>query len=214
MANPKPNETAAPLVPKSRSLPRLREAAATCKACPLWEGTTQTVFGEGTSRAKVMLIGEQPGDREDIEGKPFVGPAGRLLGEALEEAGIGRRGVYTTNMVKHFKWTPAGKRRLHKKPNAREIAACRPWLDAEMSVIRPAIVVALGATAARALMGSSFRVTRERAKVIDVEWGERFLATLHPSSVLRVPDHEGREQARKDFFADLRTVAQWLSAHK
>ena len=155
-------ETAAPLVPPRPSLPSLREAAAGCRACPLWRTGEQTVFGEGRAGARAMLVGEQPGDREDVEGRPFVGPAGRLLDEALEEAGIDRSLAYVTNVVKHFKWTPRGKRRIHQKPNWGEIAACRPWLDAELAVVRPAVLVCLGATAAQALLGRQFRVTRQR----------------------------------------------------
>src|SRR3954465_2490538 len=156
------------------ALERLRRDAADCRACPLWETGTQTVFGEGAATARVVFVGEQPGDQEDRTGKPFVGPAGRLLNDALVAAKIDRGEVYVTNAVKHFKWRPVGKRRLHQKPNAREIAACRPWLDAELKILRPAVVVALGATAAQALMGPAFRVTRERGRAFDVPWAKVF----------------------------------------
>ena len=203
--------TAAPFVPEKRSLKALREAARACRGCPLWKIGTQTVFGEGPSGARVLMMGEQPGDREDLAGRPFVGPAGRLLDQALETAGIPRADVYVTNAVKHFKWEPAGKRRLHKKPSAREIAACRPWLDAELATLEPEIIVALGATAAQALMGAAFRVTRERGKIIrDLPWAGAFIATVHPSSILR-GDPEERETALAAFVADLKVVAQLLA---
>ena len=203
--------TAAPFVPEKRSLKALREAARGCRGCPLWKIGTQTVFGEGPSGARVLMMGEQPGDREDLAGRPFVGPAGRLLDQALETAGIPRADVYVTNAVKHFKWEPAGKRRLHKKPSAREIAACRPWLDAELATLEPEIIVALGATAAQALMGAAFRVTRERGKIIrDLPWAGAFIATVHPSSILR-GDPEERETALAAFVADLKVVAQLLA---
>ena len=203
--------TAAPFVPEKRSLKALREAARGCRGCPLWKIGTQTVFGEGPSGARVLMMGEQPGDREDLAGRPFVGPAGRLLDQALETAGIPRADVYVTNAVKHFKWEPAGKRRLHKKPSAREIAACRPWLDAELATLEPEIIVALGATAAQALMGAAFRVTRERGKIIrDMPWAGAFIATVHPSSILR-GDPEERETALGAFVADLKVVAQLLA---
>jgi uracil-DNA glycosylase len=202
--------TAAPFVPETRSLNTLREAAKGCRGCPLWKIGTQTVFGEGPSRARVVMVGEQPGDREDIEGRPFVGPAGKLLDQALVSADIDRRLVYVTNAVKHFKWEPVGKRRLHKKPGAREIAACRPWLDAEFEALAPDIVVALGATAAQALMGPAFRVTRDRGKLFsDLTWTKSFVATVHPSSILR-GDPEERETALAAFVADLKTVAKLL----
>jgi uracil-DNA glycosylase len=202
--------TAAPFVPASRSLKTLREAARGCRGCPLWKVGTQTVFGEGPARARVIMVGEQPGDREDIEGRPFVGPAGRLLDQALVAAGIDRSDVYVTNAVKHFKWEPAGKRRLHKKPNAREIAACRPWLDAELEALKPEIIVALGATAAQGLMGASFRVTQSRGQIFrDVPWAKAFIATIHPSSILR-GDPEERAAALAAFAADLKVVARLL----
>ena len=205
--------TAAPLIPPRPSVPRLRRAAATCRACHLWMCGTQTVFGEGPGGARVMLVGEQPGDREDKEGRPFVGPAGRLLDEVLESAGLDRGDVYVTNAVKHFKWEAAarGERRIHKKPNAGEIKACRPWLDAEIRVVRPALVVCLGATAAQALLGKAFRITRDRGKPVQIPEGPMAIATMHPSAVLRVPDSAGRAQARKDMVADLKAVAKYLS---
>jgi uracil-DNA glycosylase len=203
--------TAAPFVPERHTLKNLREAARRCRGCPLWKSGTQTVFGEGPTSARVLMLGEQPGDREDVEGRPFVGPAGRLLDQALVAAGIDRNDVYVTNAVKHFKWEPAGKRRLHKKPNAREIAACRPWLDAELDALRPDLLVALGATAAQAMMGAQFRVTRDRGKIFDdVPWANKaFIATVHPSSILR-GDPEEREAALAAFIADLKVVAKLL----
>ena len=202
--------TAAPFVPERRSWKSLREAAHGCQGCPLWRNATQTVFGEGPSGARILMLGEQPGDREDRAGRPFVGPAGRLLDQALIAAGIERQDVYVTNAVKHFKWEAVGKRRLHKKPTAREIAACRPWLDAELEMLRPEIVVALGATAAQALMGRAFRVTRERGKVFaEFSGAKSFVATVHPSSILRGDPGE-RETALAAFVADLKIVAGLL----
>ncbi|HVS53994.1 MAG TPA: UdgX family uracil-DNA binding protein [Opitutaceae bacterium] len=201
---------AAPRIPPRPTLVSLREAAAKCRACPLWRTATQTVFGEGPAKARVVFVGEQPGDREDVGGRPFVGPAGRLLDEALVAAGITREEVYVTNAVKHFKWAPAGKRRLHHKPNAREIAACRPWLEAELAVLRPEVVVALGATAAQDLRGAAFRVTRERGKVFrDVTWAGAFLATIHPSAILRMAAAD-RAAALAEFIADLKIAARLL----
>src|SRR4051812_46900170 len=181
------DDTAAPLVPPRPSLKKLRDAAAGCKACPLWKTGTQTVFGEGSPRSQVMFVGEQPGDQEDKAGEPFVGPAGKLLDRALEEAGIDRKLVYVTNVVKHFKWTARGKRRLHEKPNAREIAACRPWLQAELELIHPEVLVCLGATAAQALLGRTFRVTQMRGQILTWQGGQSIMATVHPSSILRAP---------------------------
>ena len=204
--------TAEPFVPEHPTLKKLREAARRCRGCPLWKIGTQTVFGEGPADARVLMVGEQPGDREDLAGRPFVGPAGRLLDEALVTAGIDRRAVYVTNSVKHFKWEPMGKRRLHKKPGAREIAACRPWLEAELDVIKPAVLVALGATAAQVLMGADFRVTRDRGRIFaDVPWANAFLATVHPSSILR-GDPEERAAALAAFVADLKVVAKQLKS--
>jgi uracil-DNA glycosylase len=192
-----------------RSLDELRERAAGCRACDLWKTGTQTVFGEGSADAEVMLVGEQPGDREDIEGRPFVGPAGRLLDSALEEAGIDRSRVYITNVVKHFKWRPRGKRRIHQKPNMEEINACRPWLEAELEVVRPRVLVCLGATAAQALLGRQFRVSRQRGEFVDSPLAEHVTATVHPSSILRT-DEADREAAYAELVKDLRKVADAL----
>jgi DNA polymerase len=201
--------SAADLVPPRPSLPRLREAAADCRACPLWERGTQTVFGEGAARSVAMFVGEQPGDREDREGRPFVGPAGRLLDDALQQAGIDRDAAYVTNAVKHFKWEPRGKRRIHAKPSWSELAACRPWLEAELSVVRPRVLVCLGATAAQSLLGRQFRVTQHRGEWVESELAERVTATIHPSAILRAGD---RRQAELDAFVDdLRFVAAALA---
>jgi uracil-DNA glycosylase len=193
-------------VTREEELEAARRRAAACKNCPLWERATQTVFGEGAATARVMMVGEQPGDAEDRAGRPFVGPAGRLLDAALEEAGIDRRLVYVTNAVKHFKWEPRGKRRIHAKPNAMEIEACRPWLETELRLVAPLVLVCLGATAAQALLGRAFRVTKERGKLIPSTLAPFVLATIHPSAVLRAPDEE-REAVRLGFVADLRQVA-------
>jgi DNA polymerase len=195
---------------KQLTLEALREAAASCRACDLYKTGTQTVFGEGAEHAQVMFVGEQPGDREDKEGKPFVGPAGGVLDEALEEAGIDRRRVYITNAVKHFKWKPQGKRRLHQKPNAAEINACRPWLDAEIAVVKPHLLVLLGATAAQALLGRDFRVTLQRGQLIERAGLPPMMATVHPSSILRAPDDETRAIEMRAFVQDLKRVAQHL----
>jgi len=203
------DETAAPLVPARPSLTKLRGAAAGCKACPLWKTGTQTVFGEGSPMAKVMFVGEQPGDQEDKAGKPFVGPAGRLLDQAMEQAGIDRSLAYVTNVVKHFKWQARGKRRIHKKPNWSEIAACHPWLEAELAVVKPRVLVCLGATAAQALLGRQFRVTRQRGEPVDSELAPVVLATVHPSSILRA-DQEDREAELAAFVSDLKVVASHL----
>ena len=200
------DETAAPLLPERPSLPKLREAAASCTACPLHETGTQTVFGEGTSKADVVFVGEQPGDQEDLQGKPFVGPAGKLLDKALEDAGIDRSQVYVTNVVKHFKWQARGKRRIHQKPNWSEIAACRPWLEAELDVIEPRVLVCLGATAAQALLGRDFRVSRQRGELVESDLAENVIATVHPSSILRADD-ETREQEYRELVRDLEKVA-------
>jgi DNA polymerase len=192
--------------PETSSLTALEKAAKVCTACHLYKHATQTVFGEGPKGATLMLLGEQPGDQEDLAGKPFVGPAGKVLDRALEEAGIDRTQVYVTNTVKHFKWEPRGKRRIHKKPNSREIAACRPWLEAELRAVRPNLLVCMGATAAQAVFGPSFRVTRERGKVLESELASKVVATVHPSSLLRQPDEESREREYKLFVADLRTA--------
>ncbi|MEY2490905.1 MAG: uracil-DNA glycosylase [Verrucomicrobiota bacterium] len=192
--------------PKTSSLARLKKAARSCTACHLYKHATQTVFGEGPKGARLLLLGEQPGDQEDVAGQPFVGPAGKLLDRALEEAGIKREEIYVTNTVKHFKWEPRGKRRIHQKPNSREIAACRPWLEAELRLVRPKLLVCLGATAAQSILGPSFRVTRERGKVLESELAPRVLATVHPSSLLRQPDEESREREYAHFVADLRAA--------
>jgi DNA polymerase len=192
------------------SLRRLRADAADCRACALWRDATQTVFGEGAASAGLFFVGEQPGDVEDREGKPFVGPAGRVFAEGLAEAGIDRRSVYVTNAVKHFKWRARGKRRIHQKPNAEETAACRRWLDAELAAVRPRVLVALGATAAQALLGRSFRVTRQRGIPVESELAPFVLATVHPSSILRAPDESARREAHAAFVADLRAAAELL----
>jgi uracil-DNA glycosylase family protein len=196
------------LIPDRPGLRSLRDAAAGCKACPLWKSGTQTVFGAGRRAAKVMLVGEQPGDREDREGKPFVGPAGRVLDHALEEAGIDRGDAYVTNVVKHFKWIPKGKRRIHQKPNREEITACRPWLEAELQVVKPKVMVCLGATAAKALLGSDFRVTQDRGKLVETDLAPVATGTVHPSSILRIDDEDERSVARDEFTDDLREVAK------
>ena len=190
------------------SLEELKAAAKKCQACDLWKHATQTVFGEGLPNAKIILIGEQPGNHEDLEGKPFVGPAGHLLDEALAEAGIDRKKVYVTNAVKHFKWEPRGKRRIHKKPGAGEIAACRPWLDAEIAALHPKIIVCLGATAAQALLGSDFRVTQHRGEFLKSSLAPIVMATIHPSSILRAPDEQTRHTEMKRFIADLKKIGQ------
>jgi DNA polymerase len=199
--------SAAEFVPPDPSLPKLREAAAGCRGCHLWEHATQTVFGEGAPGAQVMLVGEQPGDQEDLAGKPFVGPAGRVLDEALDEAGIDRRLAYVTNAVKHFKWEPRGKRRIHAKPNWGELSACRPWLDAELAVVAPRVLVCLGATAAQSLLGKQFRVTRSRGEWIDSPLADWVTATIHPSAILRQRDDKSRRREYAAFVADLRLVA-------
>ncbi|MFL5263244.1 MAG: UdgX family uracil-DNA binding protein [Anaeromyxobacteraceae bacterium] len=202
--------TAAPLVPPRPTLRALREAAAGCRACPLWERGTQTVFGEGLRGADVVLVGEQPGDREDEAGRPFVGPAGRLLERAIAEAGLDRARIYLTNTVKHFKWEARGKKRIHQKPNAGEIQACRPWLEAELRVLRPAAVVCLGATAAQALLGKGFKVTRERGQPRSTDLAPLVVATVHPSSILRARDEASRHAELAGLVADLRRVRELL----
>jgi uracil-DNA glycosylase len=196
--------------PAPESLEELRGAAADCRACDLWKTGTQTVFGEGLEKAEVMMVGEQPGDREDIEGRPFVGPAGRVLDQALEQVGIDRDLVYVTNVVKHFKWRPRGKRRIHQKPNLEEIRACRPWLEGELALVKPRVLVCLGSVAAQALLGRQFRVTRERGRFVESPLAERVTATVHPSSILRAGDDEARREAMQQFVADLRVVAREL----
>ncbi len=205
-------ETAAPLVPNPPTVAALRRAAAGCRACSLWERGTQTVFGEGADSARVMFVGEQPGDREDLEGRPFVGPAGRLFDRALAQAGIDRRNVYVTNAVKHFKWEERGKRRIHKRPSAGEVSACRPWLEGEIQAVAPELVVCLGATAAAALLGPNFSVTRDRGRFVGSPLGPAMTATVHPSSILRVPDGAARGEAMAGFVGDLAAVAARLAA--
>lgn len=207
----KPVLTAAPLVPNRPTLPKLREAAAGCKACDLWKTGTQTVFGEGAPHAKVLFVGEQPGDKEDLAGKPFVGPAGGVLDKALVAAGIDRDEVFVTNAVKHFKWEPRGKRRIHKKPNTMEIAACRPWLNAEIEVVKPQVIVALGATAAQSLLGKDFKVTQRRGELIPSDLAPYIVATVHPSSILRAPDDDKRHEEMARFIDDLKQVAKALA---
>ncbi len=194
-------------LPERRTLKDLREAAMHCRGCPLWAPATQTVFGEGLKRARAMLVGEVPGDREDREGHPFVGPAGRELDKALELAGIVRDDVYVTNVVKHFKFEERGKRRIHQTPKKSEVDACLPWLREELNVVKPEVVVILGATAGKALMGSSFRITRERGRPLDSELAPAVIATVHPSSILRAPDDEARMAEREAFTNDLRAAA-------
>jgi DNA polymerase len=198
--------TAAELVPASRSLAKLRRAAAECHGCPLWKDATQTVFGAGPRKAELMLVGEQPGDREDVEGEPFVGPAGGILARALESAGIEAKDVYLTNAVKHFKWRAQGKRRLHQTPRAGEVEACRPWLEAELKAVKPTGLLALGGTAAKALFGPSVRVTRDRGRPIDSPLAPVAALTMHPSAILRLRDHDEREEALADLVDDLRFV--------
>jgi uracil-DNA glycosylase len=202
------DENGYPRIENTRSLRSVAQAAKDCRGCDLWSRATQTVFGEGPRTAKVLFMGEQPGDREDLAGHPFVGPAGRLLDEALIEAGIDRKRVYVTNAVKHFKWRASGKRRLHMRPNSTEVAACRLWLELEIRLTKPAVVVALGATAAQALLGPAFRVTRERGKVVSSPLASRVVATVHPSSILRAPDDESRRAEMRAFVRDLRGVAK------
>src|SRR5216117_2754755 len=197
--------------PDTSSLATVREAAAHCTACHLYKRATQTVFGEGPKHAAMMLVGEQPGDYEDVAGKPFVGPAGKIMDRALEEAGIDRKEVYVTNAVKHFKWEPRGKRRIHQKPNSREVAACRPWLEAELRIVRPKLLVCLGATAAQAIFGPSFRVTRERGKILLSKLAPKTIATVHPSSLLRQPDEESRQREYNRFVVDLRAARRAAS---
>jgi uracil-DNA glycosylase len=204
------SKSAADLAAGNSSISGLRGAAADCRACELWKAATQTVFGEGSPQSTIMLVGEQPGDQEDRLGHPFVGPAGRLLDAALAEAGIDRSEVYVTNVVKHFKWSPAerGKRRIHKKPRYSEIQACRPWLEAELKVVKPQVLVCLGASAAQALLGRSFRVSRQRGQLVESPLAPKVLATVHPSSILRAPDEKSRHEQRKAFVNDLRKVAR------
>jgi DNA polymerase len=198
------------LLPDELSIPALQEAAAQCRACDLWSRATQTVFGEGPASARVLMVGEQPGDQEDRAGRPFVGPAGQVLDQALEAAGIDRSLVYVTNVVKHFKWTARGKRRIHERPDREEISACLPWLGAEVGAVKPDVIVCLGATAAQALLGSGFRVTRQRGQMMTSTFGAPIMATVHPSSILRAPDDQSRREAMESFIADLRHLQAYL----
>jgi uracil-DNA glycosylase family protein len=209
--DPRPGEPVQELLPEDPSLPAVREVSRGCKACHLYLKGTQTVFGEGPARAEIMLVGEQPGDAEDLAGHPFVGPAGKLLDRALEEAGIERSRVYVTNVVKHFKWEPRGKRRIHAKPNAAEIGACRPWLETELALVKPRVLVCLGATAAQALLGRAFKVTQMRGQFVESPLAPLATATVHPSSILRAPDDESRRRETQAFVADLKKVAARLS---
>jgi len=206
----RPPSDAAELIPDRPTLTSVRAAAKRCQACDLWKRGTQTVFGEGAGKAELMFVGEQPGDQEDLAGHPFVGPAGKLLDRALVEAGIDRGAVYVTNVVKHFKWEPRGKRRIHKKPNAAEIAACRPWLDTEIQLVKPRAIVCLGATAAQALLGRQFKVTAHRGEFVASSLAPLVMATVHPSSILRAPDDESRHLEVERFTDDLRKVARAL----
>jgi DNA polymerase len=219
--NPGGERSAAPFVPKSSSIRTLTAAAQECRGCDLYKAATQVVFGAGPSKARVVFVGEQPGDQEDRQGAPFVGPAGAMLDKALEDAGIPRSDVYVTNAVKHFKWEPRGKRRIHKKPRASEIKACKPWLEAELRAVKPHIVVCLGATAAQSMLGSQFKLMQNRGKVIAGQAGAdadlagsalRIIATIHPSAVLRAPDAEGRREAYASLVADLKVVAKALKS--
>jgi uracil-DNA glycosylase family protein len=200
--------------PSYPNLEAARDAARDCRACDLWKRGTQTVFGEGAPHARVLFVGEQPGDKEDLEGQPFVGPAGAVLDRALVDVGIDRKQTYVTNAVKHFKWEPRGKRRIHKKPNSLEIAACRQWLDVEIELVKPDIVVCLGATAAQSLLGRSFRVTQQRGQLMPFDRAPHVLATVHPSSILRAQDDESRHREYEAFVNDLRVVAKTLQERK
>jgi len=202
--------SAARYIPANPTIPRMRNAAKACRGCDLWKHATQTVFGEGPSKTRVLFVGEQPGDQEDLQGHPFVGPAGRILDRALSEAGISRDDIYVTNAVKHFKSEPRGKRRIHKKPNAGEVEACKPWLEAEIRAVRPDVVVCLGATAAQSLLGRDFRVMTSRGQFVPFALGRLAVATVHPSSILRMRDDESRHAAMRDFVNDLKKVQSWL----
>ena len=208
---PLPGEPVSDLLPPHPTLDAVREVAKDCKACDLYKRGTQTVFGEGPKRAEVMLVGEQPGDAEDVAGHPFVGPAGRLLDKALVEAGIDRSLVYVTNVVKHFKWEPRGKRRIHAKPNAAEIGACRPWLETEIALVKPRVLVCLGATAAQSLLGKTFKVSKQRGEFVPSSLAPLVTATVHPSSILRAPDEDARREEMRRFVDDLRTVSGALA---
>jgi uracil-DNA glycosylase len=209
-----PPDTAAALIPPDASLPVLREIAAGCRACDLWQRGTQTVFGAGSTRSEILFVGEQPGNDEDLAGAPFVGPAGKLLDKALADAGIDRTQAYVTNVVKHFKWEARGKRRIHAKPNAAEVKACMPWLQAEIRLVKPEVIVCLGATAAQALIGKTFRVTKQRGELLPFPLAPAIVGTWHPSAILRAPDEEARRQGALELVEDLRRVARWLEQHR
>jgi DNA polymerase len=208
-----PATSAADFLPDRLNLTALRKAAEKCEGCPLFENATQTVFGEGPTSSNAIFVGEQPGDQEDRAGKPFIGPAGKLLERVMEEVGIDRRRVYVTNAVKHFKWSPRGKKRMHAKPGLREIAACRPWLEAELEVLKPPVLVCLGATAAQALLGKAFKLTERRGSPFKSDWADWTLATFHPSALLRSHDLPGGEEKYEAFVADLKLVAKQLKSH-
>jgi uracil-DNA glycosylase len=208
------SRSAADFIPPSRNLKVLKAASRDCRGCDLYKNATQTVFGDGQPKARVMFVGEQPGDKEDLTGEPFVGPAGALLSRAMEEAGIDRTAAYVTNSVKHFKFEMRGKKRIHKKPAGIEIAACRPWLDSEIEAVRPEIIVCLGATAAQALLGKDFRVTKQRGQIIGTERAPQIVATVHPSSILRAPDEESRHREYASFVSDLKVVAKVIHGHR
>jgi uracil-DNA glycosylase family protein len=207
-----PHPSAYEYIPSKPTLPKLWQAAQGCRACDLYKTGTQAVLGEGPRQAAALFIGEQPGDQEDLAGKPFVGPAGRVLDEALAEAGIPRAEIFVTNAVKHFKWEPRGKRRIHQKPTLGEVRACRPWLEAELAIVKPRGIVCLGATAAQSMLGPQFRITRDRGRFFESELASWIVATIHPSAILRMPDREKRQEARAQFLADLRLVAERLHA--
>jgi uracil-DNA glycosylase family protein len=207
-----PHPSAYEFIPPRPTLPKLWQAAQGCRACDLYKTGTQAVLGEGPRHASALFIGEQPGDQEDLAGKPFVGPAGRVLDEALAETGIPRGEIFVTNAVKHFKWEPRGKRRIHQKPTLGEVRACRPWLETELAIVKPKGIVCLGATAAQSLLGPQFRITRDRGRFFESELASWIVATLHPSAILRMPDREKRQEARDQFLADLRSIAKRLRA--
>ena len=209
----KQKPSAAPWVPETKNLNRLREAAKDCEGCDLYQNATQTVFGEGSRQSRVILVGEQPGDEEDQQGRPFVDPAGKLLNQALEAAGVDRSELYVTNAVKHFKFEPRGKRRIHAKPSVAEISACRPWLEAEVAAVKPQLIVAMGSTAARSVMGREVRVMTERGQFLPHDWAESALVTVHPSALLRIPEHERREAEWGLFVRDLEMINGWLKQH-
>lgn len=208
----KERNSAAPFVPERKSLRSMRRAAANCKGCDLFRGATQTVFGEGSARAELLILGEMPGDQEDLAGRPFVGPAGELLQRALDQAGVPRGAAYISNVVKHFKFKPRGKRRIHQKPNALEIQACSPWLEAELAIVKPQVILCLGATAAQALLGKSYRLTKNRGRFVSHESGAEVLATLHPAALLRMPGKAAREHAFDELVAELKSIKKRIAS--